>query len=1578
MRERRTLTSSVLLALGVFLLLLSSPVQADPIGGDPCPTCGGGTAISLTEGNLKEQVSIAQIKSSTAATIDFSLTYNSYNADGSRADVDTVLPYGWTHPYNVFLFNQRGHMFRMDGDGRVTKYRRGAGGSFTADTGYFETLVQNSDGTFTLTQKDRTVFRFASIPLTPFLVAGPVFRLTSIVDRNNNVTTLSYTNGDLTSINDTYGRSLALRYDARRKLIAITDPLGRTSTIAYDLTGRKLISVTDPEGKATKYGQNFLYQITDKVDKDGRTFAYVYDNLNKPVSIGDGAGTALFRLTNPQEWATDPAILGRDLLRAYVPATTSKTDGQGNVWRYDYDSRGYITRSVAPDGATITYTYDPVTLMVASVTDANNHTTRYEYDAQGNRTKVTNALNQITTFTYESVFNKMTSMKDPNGRTTTYEYDGRGNRIRETDPLGATREWTYDVLGNVLTEKDKNGNVTMYQYDASGNRTRVIDAIGKVTSMTYDGVGNLLSRTDANGHVTLYEYDGLNRLVRETDPVGGTTKTSYDGAGNRVQVIDRNGNPTIYQYDLRKRLIRTTDALNQAVSQTYDGNDNRTSSTDKNGHTTTFQYDVQNRLIGITDALGNRTQIAYDRVGNKTGEADANVHVTKYEYDALNRMILRTDAEANFTRMAYDMVGVSGCPQCTGPTKGSNLPTKQTDGNGKVTYFKYDGLDRLILQIRKEGDTADLIDASDAVTRYTYDAQGNRLTITEPNGNITTSGYDALNRQVRRTNAAGDLTVITYDPVSKVKTVTAPNGNITTYSYDTLDRLIQLDDSVGRVASYTYDAVGNRLTERDGNGHGTTNTYDAIYRLTNVVDALGLRNLYVYDPVGNLVIFVDTGGGNQTNHFYDALNRRIQTSDSLGNKTQYQYDGVGNLIRVIDANTHPTLYVYDGINRLTKETYADGRMRAFTYDPVGNRLSRTDQKGQTTRYVYNDLYFLTQRAYPVSPADTFTYDLSGRMLTAERGGWLVTFQYDGANRVTQATQNARTLSYVYNIPGRTRTLTYPGGRTLTENTDARDRLGTINDAASPIVQYAYDLGNRVGSRAYRNGTTASYTYNANNWVLSLDHTIGGSRIAGFTYDLDTVGNKRFEQKLHDPGDSEAFQYDQLHRLIDFRVGSLVGSTVPVPVTQAQYNLDGVGNWKTKVQDGVPENRTHSVTNEITQIGAVPILSDFNGNTSEDELYRYAHDEENRLTTVTRKVDNRVVGQYWYDALSRRIAKSANAAAVSSPVETVYFYDGERIVEEQSAGAITLATYIYGNYIDEVLTLDRAGQTYYYHQNSLWSVEVITDSRAAVVERYNYDAYGFPTVLNLLPANPWGTAHSAIGNSWMFTGRQFDEETGVYFYRARYYDAVKGRFLQRDPLEYLDGMNLYAAYFVPNALDPDGLGWIKKIIDAIKGAEKGKAAARAVKEAAKLVEQMKKHLPEAKRILEEHKKKLADYLKHPDAADNKGVLAACKDQAERDRRIAERVRSLEKQIKGWERDVAEAEEAIATGEKFIKAGGVVAGVVAAVVAPYSKELSDLQKEGADVGAGAVGAAAALDIISIVDPGIIDVIDWATGD
>ena len=1432
---------------------LAKDIGAEPPGCGTCPTCttcghpavwepsSAGTAISRTEGNLREHIPITEVRSASFP-MSLSVVYNSYNADMSRAQVDTVLGYGWTHSYNVFLFSQLGSMFRFDGEGRVTRYKVGPGGTYTAAPGYFETLVKNPDGSFTLRQKDGTKFTFVLIPGTPFLVVGPVYRLTKIVDRNGNTTTLTYVGGNLTSVTDTYGRSLTFTYTSLKKVASVKDPANRITTFQYDSTGRKLTSIVDPNGKATQYTYNSLYQLTSKVDKDGRVSTYTYQS-NEPTSVRDSSAQSRARLSNPLNWATDLIQLAMNQTRVYMPTTTTATDGRGDLISYQYNAQGYVTQVTQPDGATTRYTYDPATLMLSSIINANGHTTSYAYDAQGNRTQMTDALGRTTTYTYEPVFNQVLTMTDPRGRTTNYTYDSNGNLTSATDPLGQTTNFAYDVHGNITTRVDKNSHTTSYTYNAAGNLISVTDGAGHTTTMTYDVVGNRTSMTDPGGHTTSYQYDGMNRPIREVDAAGNNTDTLYDGEGNRIQTIDRNGNSTTYQYDLRQRLTAVTDAAGKTESYTYDANDNRASLTDRNGKVTLTLYDVQNRLVRVTDPLGSQSYTTYDADDNVLSQRDANGNTTTYTYDALERLGTRTDAAANVTRFDYDTGTLAGCPTC-GVTPGSRLVTKKTDARGKVTYYKYDALDRLIKEVRKVGGTADTITPSDAVTTTTYDPVGNVLVLTEPNGNATSYQYDNVNREIKRTNGAGEVTLTAFDIDGNVTSQLLPNGNVLSYAHDALHRRTQESDSVGPIIILGYDNVGNRTSQTDGNGNTTTYAYDSLNRVVTIVDPLTKPTAFQYDFVGNLVKTTDRTSA-ATTYAYDGLNRRINMTDALSNTTQYEYDPVGNRTKIIDANTHATSYQYDVINRYTKEIAADGTFSTFTYDPVGNTTSRTDPIGRTTNYSYDDLNRLVSRSYPSLVNDSFAYDLSGRMITAQRGAWLETITYDPANRVTQSVQNGYPVGYSYNVPGRTRTIVYPSGRVITETTDARTRLGSIADGGPAITQYTYDVGDRVLTRTYRNGETTAYTYNANDWTTSLEHA-GTTFVALFNYAYDDEGNKRFEEKFHDASRSEAYQYDATHRLIDYKVGTLVGSTVPVPATQTAYSLDPVGNWTSKTTNAVVQTRTHNEVDELTRIDSEPfrcldvhgnpvsICYDRNGNMVNDGTYTYNYDEENRLVQTIRTADSAIVGQYQYDALGRRVVKVASAGAPFAT--TVYVYDDSRVIEERDSASVTKATYVYGRYVDEVLTMDRGGQTYYYHQNALWSVAAITDSAAAVVERYAYDAYGSVSVTNgagvPVAPNAWGTPHSAIGNPYLFTGRESDEETGLYYYRARYYDPIKGRFIERDPDEDAVGMNLYAyvkdrpTFFLDpfgdapippwlQAASPEELAEIKRLVDHLK-------------------------------------------------------------------------------------------------------------------------------------------------------------------
>jgi YD repeat-containing protein len=519
---RLILTIAVFAAIGLTL----PPVEAKNIGADPpvrcnssgCAAPGGptdncsssvlgssGTSVSLTEGTDRETYPVVALKSSTGAMLDLSLSYSSYNADTSRARLNTVLGIGWTHSYNLFLFSQVGNMFRADGDGRVTKYQLGPGGIYTAAPGYFETVVKNLDGSFTITDKNKTVTHYVQIAGTHFMQGTPVWRLVSVTDRNNNITTLTYSAGSLASVTDTYGRTIIFTYNSHNLIASVTNPLGRVTSFAYDSTGTQLATITDPAGKTTQYTYNLFSQITSKIDKDGRVFTYSYTNA-EPTGFSDGSGAPYFSMSNPNNWATDQTQLAMNQLRQYLPSTTSKIDGRGNVWRYSYDLHGYVTSAVAPDGATWSYTYHPVTLMPSLQTDPDGNNTTYKYDGEGNLIQKTDALGFVTTYTYEPVFNQMTKMTDPNGRTTTYAVDpSNGNRLSETDPLGGVESWTYDSHGNVLIDTDKDGNTTTYSYNAFGNRIQTIDPLGNITMMSYDAVGNLdLANGREQPHHQLY------------------------------------------------------------------------------------------------------------------------------------------------------------------------------------------------------------------------------------------------------------------------------------------------------------------------------------------------------------------------------------------------------------------------------------------------------------------------------------------------------------------------------------------------------------------------------------------------------------------------------------------------------------------------------------------------------------------------------------------------------------------------------------------------------------------------------------------------------------------------------------------------------------------------------------------------------------------------------------------------------------------------------------------------------------------------------------------------------------------
>ena len=315
-----------------------------------------------------------------------------------------------------------------------------------------------------------------------------------------------------------------------------------------------------------------------------------------------------------------------------------------------------------------------------------------------------------------------------------------------------------------------------------------------------------------------------------------------------------------------------------------------------------------------------------------------------------------------------------------------------------------------------------------------------------------------------------------------------------------------------------------------------------------------------------------------------------------------------------------------------------------------------------------------------------------------------------------------------------------------------------------------------------------------------------------------MGNPLYEERTHQSGAGDCYAYDKAYRL----TAVLVGSSDPSAECSdsdwddyshtklIEYQLDDVSN-RTSVdttpyqgQTSYASYTTNSV-NEYTVVDTVNRTHDANGNLTVAGSTSMAFDYRNNLTKVEQS--QVTLGEYEYDVFNRRTLKHCETEH--------YFYDGFDLVEVYYDNGAQKKTIVYGQGIDEpemLITRDFADLdqdqdedefvTLHLHRNMLGSITHVTWDDEEVVESYEYDPYGWPTFRD-------GTgqiiSESAIGNNLTYTAREWDKELGLYYYRFRTYDPYTGRFLQRDPLGYVDGANLLTYASASPQLCRDPLG-----------------------------------------------------------------------------------------------------------------------------------------------------------------------------
>jgi RHS repeat-associated protein len=909
--------------------------------------------------------------------------------------------------------------------------------------------------------------------------------------------------------------------------------------------------------------------------------------------------------------------------------------------------------------------------------------------------------------------------------------------------------------GYTLTYKDG----ARKRFSAAGKITEITDLNGNATTFAYDATGKLATVTDSASRITTFTYDADNRLSTITDPAGKDYIFSYNG--NLLSSVTWPDNSN-WQY-------------------TYDANGFMQTKTDPLGKITTYTYDDQQRVLAGTDSAGAKT-VAYPAGAttvNSTQVTDENGGVWTYTHDSHNGyMTQMTDPLGKVTTYEYDA---------------NRNRTKETAPDGSITRYTYDAA----------GNRLSMTDALGNTTTYSYNALGQVTSSTDPLGRTTTSSYNNKGQLTKTVDGIGRQTIYTYDTKGNLLSVTNPQNQTSSYTYDAAGNQVSATDFTGATTTFTYDGMGNMLTQTDALGKVTTFEYDGRYRLAKVTDPLGNATSYAYDVKGNKTSQTDANG-NVTRFEYDDQGHLTKTIDPQDNSTTYSYGtsgcsscggGTNKLTSLTDAKGQTTSYQYDLAGHLTQETDPLSKNTIYGYDTVGNMVTRTDANNSTITYSYDALKRLTKKTYPDASTVNYNYDSVGRLTSASNADVTYSYAYDNADRVTSVTDSrGYTIAYRYDLLGNRTAMTLqpntPDQRITTYGYDSAGRLTTIGSNAG-VFTYGYDTLGRRTSIKYPNNITAAYVYDDASRLTSLTHSAPSATIASYSYTHDNVGNRTSKAAT----EFEQYLYDTVYRLLTV--------TAPKPET---LSYDQVGN-RNSGPGAKDSGYLYNAGNQMTRGRKLDYQYDDNGNqvtktvpSATDKNWTQSWDFENRLSKMEKSkgTDKRTVS-FNYDPTGRRIGKQISTIAdgVTKTQTYAYVYDNDNIILEvftDESSTITKTFYTHGAGVDEHLALERNSQNFYFHSDGLGSVTTITDINRNIVQSYSYDSFGMLT------------QKMSFANSYTYTGREWDKETGLYYYRARYYDPMEGRFISKDPAGNVDGPNQYS--YVQNnpinMVDPTGM------------------------------------------------------------------------------------------------------------------------------------------------------------------------------
>ena len=1212
---------------------------------------------------------------------------------------------------------------------------------------------------------------------------------------------------------------------------------------AYNGSGLP-VSIRYPEGNRTLY-------------------EYGHGDPVNPITVCRGSGSVSDDIV--ERFTYLPGLsgcsCGTSFVRTFTDGrgftTTNDYDGNGNLTScerrvgaaalrdaYTRNDRGQVTAHTWPGGRVDRFEYERGYL-TGIIQDENgvHASVSLQRDDRGNVTEMLDARGYTHWFEYDA-HDRVTLVKSPavgtaGSNVVTFTYDGNGNTTKVRFDNTVTGEWQeasyeYEIL-NCLTKSTLSGSSgtpesnpsleTTYEYDGNRNVTDIIPGGGGIpitfeynarnmvtdihrgditVSYEYDGNGNVTAAVCA-GRRHEYAYDSHNQLVNAKDPLGNLTSLAHDANGNITDVERRDGagKPLFaakYGYDEVNRLISEA-AGGATTTFAYNTDSQLTGITNPNAHSVTFGRDTMGRLASVSDDAGESVSYEYDKNGNVLYATrkglDGVPYVTGYTYDALNRLATAVDSANHQTIYGYD--ARSNLASVTGP-------------DGMTSTFGYDGLNRLVQAVHQIDAThqatlsqawdnqsrlASRTDGTGQTTRYGYDeldrisavtyadnssrtyeyypgAEGGALErVIAPNGSSAVFEYDALNRITRRTVTKGASTEaadFAYDGLSRLVSARVAGSRVS-LEYDALGNLTA-EALNGEVVRATHDPAGNRETLTYPHGRTLSFAYDAAERLTGVSQGGDALVAYTFGKPGRLASKV-LGNGVATVYGYDgALNVNGITAGKGGTGVDqwgFVWDSVRNKTDRTDVLANVASgFQHDGLGRLvgSVNSAGDNVTVAYALDAAGNRTGVTGGPDAGS-YVLG-----TVHAYASAPVGPMTHDANGNLLTINAGQPNAQeFVYDALDRLA---------SHVAHHAGGWQVMA--GSWTAADNASAAGsgRIVKAREAGFDALRLTYTADSvstdaeSYGFAAVRAGTDANgcviyvgvRIHGANIELLLFGPS--GETVLAVASDAATVAGTAYDLALNiDPATGAVTLQRALH-----------GQAL---ATMASASTGATGLSPDMLILGAGTATSYTFTNVATLVG----------NTPQGDL-----------------PDRPVITTFQYDPFGRKVRKIVEDG-VHPPQTTRYAYSGWQVVEEQDNAGALQASYVYGRYIDEPIQMTRGeNTTVYYHSDDLYNVTALTNTAGDVVERYRYDDFGAPHIYD--PSTGVARSASNYGNPYLFTGRAYDADLGLYDYRTRHLQPGLGRFTTRDQIGlWGDSLNLGNPYtYVGNApgmfVDPYGL------------------------------------------------------------------------------------------------------------------------------------------------------------------------------